>query len=338
MLEGVGKIMRRDFALKMKIRAAWLALALLFSPRASWSLEKVRLGYSGVGSGEEIHHFAKETGLFSKAGLDVEIIYIPGGSTVVQAIAANEIQFGRGSATEVVTAQMAGFPLKILAALINKFVYSFVTPTTINKPQDLKGKAVAVSRFGSGSDFITRLALKSWGLEPVKDVTILQVGNSPERLAAIASGKVHGSILSLSQTPRAKKLGLRVLADLSQIDAEYPQGVLYVPATLIEKRPDLIRTFLAAYVEGIHQFKINKPAAYSVIARSSGLKDKAEIEEYHALLTKNFLLSYPMPTVQGMKTVLEDMATRNPKVREIKPENLLETRFLRELKENGTIR
>ena len=316
-----------------------LALAfLLLLPDAARSLEKVRLGYSGVGSGEEIHHFAKEVGLFSKAGLDVEIIYIPGGSTVVQAIAAGEIQFGRGSATEVVTAHLAGFPLKILAALINKFVYSFVTPATITKPQDLQGKAVAVSRFGSGSDFITRLALKSWGLEPVKDVTILQVGNSPERLAAIASGKVHGSILSLSQTPRAKKLGLRVLADLSQIDAEYPQGVLYVPVTLIEKRPDLIRTFLAAYVEGIRQFKSNKQAAYAVIARSSGLKDKAEIEEYHALLTKNFLLDYPMPTVSGIRTVLEDLAVRNSKVREIKPEDLLETRFLRELKESGALR
>jgi len=311
---------------------------LFLFANAARSAEKVRLGYSGVGSGEEIHHFAKEVGLFNKAGLDVEIIYIPGGSTVVQAMAAGEIQFGRGSATEVVSAHLAGFQLKILAALINKFVYSFVTPATITKPQDLKGKAVAVSRFGSGSDFITRLALKSWGLEPVKDVTILQVGNSPERLAAIASGKVHGSILSLSQTPRAKKLGLRVLADLSQIDAEYPQGVLYVPSALIEKRPDLIRSFLAAYVEGIRQFKTNKQVAYAIIAKSSGLKEKAEIEEYHALLTKNFLLDYPMPTLLGVKTVLEDLAIKNPKVREIKPEELLETRFLRELKESGSIR
>ena len=326
----------------MKIRPiAFLPLALagcFLLPSATRAAEKVRLGYSGVGSGEEIHHFAKEVGLFSKAGLDVEIVYIPGGSTVVQAMAAGEIQFGRGSATEVVTAHLAGFQLKILAALINKFVYSFVTPVTVTKPQDLKGKAVAVSRFGSGSDFITRLALKSWGLEPVKDVTILQVGNSPERLAAISSGKVHGSILSLSQTPRAKKLGLRVLADLSQIDAEYPQGVLYVPLALIEKRPDLIRNFLAAYVEAIRQFKTNKQVAYAVIAKSSGLKDKAEIEEYHALLTKNFLLDYPMPTLAGVKTVLEDLATRNPKVREIKPEELLDPRFLRELKESGSIR
>ena len=316
-----------------------LVAGLLFVlPQQVRAIEKVVLGFSGVGSGEEVHHFAKEVGLFKKHGLDVEIVYIPGGSTVVQSMIAGDVQFGRGSATEVVTSHLAGFPLKILAALINKFVYSFVTPMNITRPQDLKGRAVAVSRFGSGSDFITRMALKSWGLEPSKDVTILQVGNSPDRLAAIASGKVQGSILSLSQTPRAKKLGLRVLADLSQIDAEYPQGVLYASTSLIEKRPDLIREFLKAYVEGIQQFKINLPAAYSVIEKNTGLKDKTEIEEYHALLTKNFLLSNPLPTVAGMKTVLDDLGAKNPKVRELKPENLIDTRFLRELKDSGFIK
>ncbi len=321
-----------------RIACVALVFLVLVSPGTVFSLEKVRLGYSGIGSGEEIHLFAKEVGLFNKSGLDVEIIYIPGGSTVVQAMVAGELQFGRGSAIEVVSSHLAGFPLKILAALVNKFLYSFVTPVTITKPQDLKGKAVAVSRFGSGSDFITRMALKSWGLEPVRDVTILQVGNSPERLAAIASGKIHGSILNLSQAHRAKKLGLRVLADLSQIDAEYPQGVLYAPSGLIEKRPDLIRSFLKAYVEAIRQFKSNKQVAFNIISRSSGLKDKAEIEEYHNTLSKNFLLDYPMPTLAGMRTVLDDLAVKNPKVREIKPEDLLEVRFLRELKESGVAR
>jgi NitT/TauT family transport system substrate-binding protein len=323
----------------MRLRYVYLVLAaLFFFSLPAHAAEKVVLGYSGVGSGEEVHHLAKQLGLFKKYGLDVEIVYIPGGSTVVQAMIAGDVQFGRGSSNEVVSAHLAGFPLKIISALINKFVYSFVTPPAIAKPQDLKGKSVAVSRFGSGSDFITRLALKSWGLEPVKDVTILQVGNSPERLAAIASGKVHGSILSLSQTPRAKKLGLRVLADLSQIDAEYPQGVLYVSAALIAKRPDLIREFMKAYVEGIRQFKTNLPAAYAVIEKNSGLTDKSDIEEYHGILTKNFLLSNPMPTVAGIKTVLDDLGTKNPKVRELKPEDLIDTRFLRELKDSGFIK
>src|SRR4029077_5644591 len=116
---------------RVLIWATPLLLGLFATPSASWSLEKVRLGYSGVGSGEEVHHFTKEVGLFNKSGLDVEIVYIPGGSTVVQAMASGEVQFGRGSVTEVVSAHMAGFQLKILAALIDKFVYSFVTPATI---------------------------------------------------------------------------------------------------------------------------------------------------------------------------------------------------------------
>ena len=182
------------------------------------------------------------------------------------------------------------------------------------------------------------MALKSWGLDPVKEVTILQVGNSPERLAALVSGKVYGSILSLSQTPRAKKLGLRSLADLSQINAEYRQGLLYVSNALISKRPELIREFMKAYVEGIYQFKTNLPAAYSVIEKNSGLKNRSEIEEYHNILTKNFLLSNPMPTVAGIKTVLEDLGAKNPKVRELKPEDLIETRFLRELRDTGFIK
>jgi ABC-type nitrate/sulfonate/bicarbonate transport system substrate-binding protein len=133
-------------------------------------------------------------------------------------------------------------------------------------------------------------------------------------------------------------LGLRVLADLSQIDAEYPQGVLYAPATLIEKRPDLIAAFLKAYIEGLQQFKTNRSVAYNIIAKNSGLKDRSEIEEYHKLLTTRFLLDYPLPTLAGMKTVLDDLGARNPKVRELKPEDLLDTRFLRNLKESGAIK
>lgn len=131
---------------------------------------------------------------------------------------------------------------------------------------------------------------------------------------------------------------MRVLADLSQIDAEYPQGVLYASATLIEKRPDLVSTFVKAYVEAIQQFKANRQLAYRIIARSSGLTDQTDIEEYFNLLTSRFLLDYPLPTLAGMKTVLDDLGAKNPKIRDVKPEDLLDTRFLRELKTSGAIK
>jgi NitT/TauT family transport system substrate-binding protein len=328
----------------MKVAPALLILFLLtildcILPLSSaFPLEKIRLGYSGIGSGEEIHHLAKDSGLFRKYNLDVETIRIAGGATIVQSIVAGELSFGRGSANEVVSAHLAGFPLKILSALINKFVYSFVTPMEITKPQDLRGRAVAISQFGDGSDFITRMALQSWGLQPMKDVTILQVGNSPERLAAVASGRVHGAILSLARAPRARKLGLRVLADLSQIDAEYPQGVLYAPQSLIDKRPDLILNFLTAYVEAIRVFKTDKQVATAVILKYGGLTDRQEIDEYYTTLTKNFLQDNPIPSLKAIKTVLDQLSARNPRVRDIKPETLIDTRFLSDLKEKGFIK
>jgi ABC-type nitrate/sulfonate/bicarbonate transport system substrate-binding protein len=107
---------------------------------------------------------------------------------------------------------------------------------------------------------------------------------------------------------------------------------------LIEKRPDLVGTFVKAYVEAIQQFKANRQLAYRIISKSSGLTDQADIEEYFNLLTGRFLLDYPLPTLAGMKTVLDDLGAKNPKIRDVKPEDLLETRFLRELKTSGAVK
>ena len=296
-------------------------------------LEKVVMGYTGIGVGAEIHHLAKDSGLFQKNGLDVEIIYIPAGATAIQAMISGEVSVAWGNeAAGVVTAHAAGYPLKMIAVLVNKFVYSFVTPSNITKPQDLKGKSVAVSRFGSGSDFITRMALKSWGLDATKDVTVLQIGNSPARLGALMTGKVQGSILNLSQKTRARRAGLRILADLSQIDVEYPQGVLYTTPGFIDKRPDILSKYMRAYVEAVRQFKTNRQAALQIVEKHTGLTDKEEATEYYDTFAKNFLQDFPAPTIPALKTLLEDLGSRTPKIKEIKPQDLIDTRFLAEVK------
>lgn len=317
----------------MRKAAVFFLLFLLPATAApAFALDKLMMGYTGIGVGAEIHHLAKDSGLFKKHGLDVEIIYIPAGSTAVQAMVSDQISVGWGNdATGVVASYAAGFPLKLTAVLVNKFVYSFVTPASIAKPQDLKGKSVAVSRFGSGSDFITRMALKSWGLD-AKDVTILQIGNSPARLGALAAGRVHGSILSLSQTPRAKKMGLRVMADLSQIDVEYPQGVVYTTPAFIEKKPDQLLRFTRAYVEAVRLFKTNRQAALPIIEKYTGMTDREEANEYYDTFAKNFLQDFPMPSTPALRTLLEDVGRGNPKAKELKPQDLVDTRFLNEVK------
>ncbi|HEY1269063.1 MAG TPA: ABC transporter substrate-binding protein [Candidatus Binatia bacterium] len=315
-----------------KAAAASSLVFFLASAASALALDKLVMGYTGIGVGAEIHQLAKDAGLFKKHGLDVEIIYIPAGSTAVQAMVSDQISVGWGNdAAGVVASYAAGVTLKLTAVLANKFVYSFVTPAGIARPQDLKGKSVAVSRFGSGSDFITRMALKSWGLD-AKDVTILQIGNSPARLGALAAGRVHGSILSLSQTPRAKKMGLRVLADLSQIDVEYPQGVVYTTPAFIAKKPDQMLRFTRAYVEAVSLFKTNRQAALPVIEKYTGLADKEEAAEYYDTFVKHFLQDFPLPSTAALRTLLEDVARASPKAKDLKPQDLVDLRFLNEIK------
>jgi NitT/TauT family transport system substrate-binding protein len=299
----------------------------------SLAQDKLIMGFTGIGVGAEIHHLAKDAGLFKKHGLDVEIIYIPAGSTAIQAMLSGEVSIAWGNeAAGVVASHSAGYPLKMTAILVNKFVYSFVTPLGITKPQDLKGKSIAVSRFGAGSDFITRMALQSWGLDPAKDVTILQLGNSPARLGALLTGKIQGSIINLSQQTRARRAGLRVLADLSQIDVEYPQGVVYTTPAFINKRPDVLLRFTRAYVESVQLFKRDRQAALRVVEKHTGLTDKEEAADYYDTFSKKFLQDFPMPSIPALRTLLEDVGSRTPKAKEIKPQDLIETRFLNEVK------
>jgi len=143
--------------------------------------------------------------------------------------------------------------------------------------------------------------LKSWGLEPTKDVTVLQIGNSPARLGALLSGKVHGSILNLSQQTRARRAGLRILADLSQIDVEYPQGVLYTTPAFIEKRPEVLSKYMKAYVEAVRQFKTNRQAALHIVEKHTGLTDKEEAAEYYDTFSKNFLPGFPPAEHAGLE-------------------------------------
>jgi ABC-type nitrate/sulfonate/bicarbonate transport system substrate-binding protein len=146
------------------------------------------------------------------------------------------------------------------------------------------------------------------------------------------AGRIQGSIINLSQQTRARRAGLRVLADLSQIDAEYPQGVVYTTPAYINKRPDVLLKFTRAYVESVRLFKTNRQAALQVIERHTGLTDKEEAADYYDTFSKNFLQDFPMPSMPALKTLLEDVGSRSPKAREIKPQDLVDTRFLNEAK------
>jgi ABC-type nitrate/sulfonate/bicarbonate transport system substrate-binding protein len=170
---------------------AWLTIA--GSPVSAQTLDKMRLGYSGTGINNYVLEIGKRLGIFRRNGLDLEVVYVNSGSLLNQALIAGtfDVSFSQGS--EAMLAKLRGADMRIIAVVANRFNHVYIAAPSIKSLKQLKGKTVAVSRFGSGSHFQTNLALKEGGLDPDKDVTILQIGNSGARMAAILSGAVEGN-------------------------------------------------------------------------------------------------------------------------------------------------
>ena len=160
------------------------------------SLEKIRLGYSGTGINNYVLEMGKRAGIFKKNGVDLEVVYVNSGSLLSQALIAGTFDLSFSQGSEAMMAKIRGADVRIAAVIANRFNHVYLSAPSITSIKQLKGKKVAVSRFGSGSHFQTNLALKEGGLDPEKDVTILQIGNSGARITAILSGVVDGTIMA----------------------------------------------------------------------------------------------------------------------------------------------
>jgi NitT/TauT family transport system substrate-binding protein len=281
---------------------------------------------------------AHEAGLFRKHGLDVQIVFVEGGSSAVQTLISGDVAF----------AQMAGAaPLQsnlkstsdvvMIAGLLNTMPFQFIVAKNIKRPDQLKGKAVAVSRFGSGSDFATRYALERYGLVPEKDVAILEIGSQPARFAALESGKVQGVMVQVPFTLMARKMGFNMLADLQMLGLEYQHTALTTTRATIKSRPDLVRNVIKAYVEGIHYYKTHRREGLAALRKYLKTDDTEALTETYEAVGLSLLPVKPYPTLKGIDVMLRELAGKEPKAQTARPEQFVDLTFVKELDSSGFI-
>src|SRR3954470_11695710 len=229
--------------------------------------DKVTIAYSSV-SGDFLPLWVTfEAGLFAKHGLDVELTYIASGTTTMQSLLANEVQFVLSSAPESAAALVAGAPVRIVVAWNQGIAALFMVDSSIARPEDLRGKPVGILRFGAQPHVAARLALKKWGLDPDNDVQYVQLGGVAEILAAMQQGAVVGGVFSSPTNVRAQRLGYRVLGDLGQMDIGYQTDTISALQPYIEQNPEVIRRVVRALVEGIKVTVIDDPIALAAMAK-----------------------------------------------------------------------
>jgi len=321
--------------------AVFLSSIILAPPAsviaADRPLQKINVAYSSISGNVSPLWITQDKGFFRKYGLDVQAILIESGTTTAQALVAGDISFASVAGPAAIQSNLRGADVVMIAGIINTLIFQLYTERGITRPDQFKGKAVAVTRFGSATDFAMRYALDKYGIDAAKDVSVLQLGNQPAQLAALEAGKVQGAMLSAPTSLRAKKMGFPMLADLQMLGLEYQHTSIATSRALIKSKPDLVRDFMRAYIEGIHYAKTHRKESMEVLAKYLRTDDKDVLDDTYESILLTLVPEKPYPTLKGVQIILRELGAKDPVARSARPEQFVDTSIVKELESSGFI-
>ena len=317
-----------------------LLAAVLLVPQVNFAqskaLKKIYVGVPAISMGNIIIFFAQEAKLFEKHGLDAEVVVVNGSGIASRALVAGSVAISPIATPTVMNAVLAGSDMVILAHTMPGVVQSLMVRPDIKRTEDLKGKTVAVTTFGSLTDFLVRHLARLKGLNPDKDFALLQIGADADRLLALRQGKVPAATLSHPAFVLAQRAGFNVLWDFFK-EVDYPWSEIATTRTHIKQDRDLVMRYMRAHLEGIAQFKKDPEFAKKVIKKMLRLDDDTLANESWEMFAK-YRIAAPYPNIKGMKTSYEYVAQTRPDVYKHKPEDFVDASFVEELDKSGFIK
>jgi len=290
----------------------FLALWWISAPPAAAQLTTLHVGFNGFYGAAPLY-VAQDAGIFRKHGLRLELIFIAGGSLSTQALIGKSLDLLQTGGPPFLNAYLRGARLKIIGGVTNILPYVLITSSRVASAEQLRGKKIGISRFGSNTDFVVRLALGILGLTPA-DVTVLQVGGSQSRLVALKAGTIDATVLSPEEAMAAQKLGLNPLLDFVAKGVEFPHVNIVAREEYLQEQAPLVKRFMAAYLEAIRFFKTHKEEAVRKMMVLSRLNDREIAEKAFDVYTRS-LPDDGRPTIKGLETVLADFAREDPKAK-----------------------
>jgi len=309
---------------------------MLAQASAQSRLDRLHVGYSAQAGSLAPIWVTKEAGLFKKHGLDVELLFIPGGPTAAAALLSGEVPITVVGGPAVVSSNLAGSDLVMIAGIVNTFAFQIVTVKGITSYQELRGKRLGVNRYGASPDVAARFALKHMGVDP-KDLTILQLGEQSTRLTAMMAGQLEAAVFLPPITTMALKQGMRVLLDLAELGAEFQiTGLGSTQRFLAQQRPTAIK-FMQAFVEGIHYYKTHKQESMKTIAKYMKINDMEAVSATYDYFAPKIVPRKPYPSLKGIKALIELAAQDKPELKNIPAERFVNMTILKEVDDSGFI-
>ncbi|MBI4318945.1 MAG: ABC transporter substrate-binding protein [Chloroflexi bacterium] len=301
------------------------------------TLTKVKVSYTALSGQFWPVWLAQEQKLYQKNGLEVELQYIASSTTAMQAMLSGEVPLSYGGSGETfVAASIGGADVIMIGALYNKVIMYFFGLPSVSGPADIKGKTVGVSRFGSQTDGSARFALRKMGLDPEKDVTLLQMGGVPEILAGLIGGSIVAGPLSPPNSFKALDSGFKELMDIGAAGLEYSSPVVTTRAFLRNNSATAL-AFLRSVIEGTYVLKTNKAVSMEVLGKYTKTDDKKTLEgTYAAYVDKAEKIPYV--SREALMVAIEQVARENEKAKGANPDSFYDMQFVKQIEDSGFIK
>ena len=319
--------------LRIKTLISLLAVVVAVgAPAEAQDLKRIKIGYPAV-SYNQVHIWvAKDSGLFKKQGLDAEVIFFRGGQIATQALVAGDppiVNIGT-----VVQAGIQGHDVVLIASSESAYNYSVVARPGVARIEQLKGKRLGVSGFGSASHNAALILFKKFNLEPNKDVAVVVAGPTMERLAAVDAGRIDATILTPSEMPRARKQGLVEVYDMLDLGIEVQGNGFATSRSFIRSNREIALSALKGYVEALFYIPRNREETRRITAKYMRTTDPEVLDATYDWFVKR-VSKKPYPTLRGIQYLLDEVASKLPNAKNAKPEQFVDLSLLQQLEREG---
>ena len=315
-------------------RCILLSIVAIFVLPGLAAAQKLIVGYSGVTAIQAPFWFMKDAGFFKQEGLDANLVYISASSTMAQAMLAGDVALSTANSQAVVDTGLQGGDLVSIGAIVNFVALYVIAAPEIKSVADLRGKPVGVSRFGATTDFGIQMFLKKYGLEPVRDVPIIQIGGLPELAAALAKKSIYAAAMSYPMGLVAQQAGMRVLANLAKEEIPFLHQGLTTTGKFVRERRAQAKAFVRAYGSAVHFMHTRKEEAKAIVSRYTKVTDPAMLEGTMQY-AYDFVEKIPLVKREAFQTTLDEAARKNPKAKQAKPEQFYDNSLVQELVKEG---
>jgi NitT/TauT family transport system substrate-binding protein len=307
-----------------------LLVAFLASMSATAAAQTtLTVGYSSTSANYAALWVAKEGGIFDREEIKAELIFIPSGTLLTQALLSGDVHVGFPNGGQVIAAIAKGADLTMIGVAVSKMNFSLMAPPKIAAATDLKGKKIGVTRFGSSTDVSVRYALRKYGLNPDKEVVILQMGSVPNIMAALQNGAIDAGILSPPTHWQAEKLGFKEIINITDLNIAYPNPSIATSRRIIKDKEGILRKFMRSYIAGMERVRADKAFTKKVLAKYTLIQDAEILDKVYDFYAHKALEPIPRLSAEALRGAVEEQSQSNPKIREMPASAFYDDRFVR---------